>query len=189
MREEFELCVEARVKPLPISATGFMAERLWKEVAAEFEKHFPGASADFKRQFKKLCDASKRPAESPRDSPDTNRISTERLIMAKRVYLAFDYEDVSDFRANVVRKHNFTGGVEKPGYFDASPWEEAKKKDPTTLYLGLFISTDGRKGTPTVWDGSRWVSYSDLAALGIKEQPGKATAIIILAARLRLDAA
>jgi hypothetical protein len=41
--------------------------------------------------------------------------------MAKRVYFAFDYEDVSDFRANVVRKHNFTGGVEKAGYFDASP--------------------------------------------------------------------
>src|SRR5664279_2458971 len=56
-----------------------------------------------------------------------------RLTMAKRVYFGFDYEDVSDFRANVVRKHNFTGGVEKAGYFDASIWEEAKKKDPTTL--------------------------------------------------------
>ena len=63
MREEFDLCVEARVKPLPIGATGFMAETLWKEVASEFEKHFPGVSADFKRQFKKLGDVSKRPAE------------------------------------------------------------------------------------------------------------------------------
>jgi MTH538 TIR-like domain (DUF1863) len=53
--------------------------------------------------------------------------------MAKRVYFAFDYEDVSDFRANVVRKHNFTGGVENAGYFDASIWEEAKKKDPAAL--------------------------------------------------------
>jgi MTH538 TIR-like domain (DUF1863) len=157
--------------------------------------------------------------------------------MAKRVYFAFDYEDVSDFRANVVRKHNFTGGVEKAGYFDASIWEEAKKRDPTTLkrlinaeleytsatavligsntwarrwvryeimksvqrgnrvigihingikgrdrmiktlgpnpfdYLGLLISTYGRKGTPTVCDGSQWVYYSDLEAFGIEEQP------------------
>jgi Thoeris protein ThsB, TIR-like domain len=53
--------------------------------------------------------------------------------MARRVYFAFDYEDVSDFRANVVRNHNFTGGVEKAGYFDASIWEEAKKKDPASL--------------------------------------------------------
>ena len=30
--------------------------------------------------------------------------------MAKRVYFAFHYQDVIDFRANVVRKHNFTGG-------------------------------------------------------------------------------
>jgi hypothetical protein len=30
--------------------------------------------------------------------------------MAKRVYFAFHYQDVIDFRANVVRKHNFIGG-------------------------------------------------------------------------------
>jgi Sir2- and TIR-associating SLOG family/SIR2-like domain len=63
MREEFDLCLEAGVKPLPIGATGFMAERIWKEVATEFEKHFPSASADFKRQFQKLGDASKAPSE------------------------------------------------------------------------------------------------------------------------------
>jgi hypothetical protein len=32
--------------------------------------------------------------------------------MAKRVYFAFRYQDVIDFRANVVRKHNFLGSVE-----------------------------------------------------------------------------
>ena len=32
--------------------------------------------------------------------------------MAKRVYFAFHYRNVIDFRANVVRKHNFVGGVE-----------------------------------------------------------------------------
>lgn len=48
--------------------------------------------------------------------------------MAKRVYFAFHYQDVIDFRANVVRKHNFTKGVEPAGYYDYSIWEESKKK-------------------------------------------------------------
>ena len=157
--------------------------------------------------------------------------------MAKRVYFAFDYEDVSDFRANVVRKHNFTGGVERAGYFDASIWEEAKKKDPATLkglintelestsvtavligtgtflrrwvryeimksfargnrilgihingikgkgqttkglgpnpfdYLSIKISADGKIATPMEWDRSQWISYEDLAAFALVEQP------------------
>ena len=49
--------------------------------------------------------------------------------MAKRVYFAFHYQDVIDFRANVVRKHNFTGGVETAGYYDHSIWETAKKNE------------------------------------------------------------
>ncbi len=53
--------------------------------------------------------------------------------MAKRVYFAFHYQDVIDFRANVVRNHNFVNGVRKAGYFDASIWEEAKKTNPTAL--------------------------------------------------------
>ena len=48
--------------------------------------------------------------------------------MAKKVYFAFHYQDVIDFRANVVRKHNFTKGVEGAGYYDYSIWEEAKKR-------------------------------------------------------------
>jgi hypothetical protein len=154
--------------------------------------------------------------------------------MAKRVYFAFDYEDVSDFRANVVRNHNFTEGVEKTGYFDASIWEEAKKKDPAALkrlidgaldnttvtavligtstytrrwvqyeilrsvqrgnrvlgihinsipgkdsqakalgpspfeHLGLEISTDGKKGSPVVWDGQNWVYLTDVEPYNFK---------------------
>lgn len=63
MREEFDLCVKAGVKLLPIGATGFMAETLWKEVAADLPRYFPGAKADFKKQFKKLGDASRKPDE------------------------------------------------------------------------------------------------------------------------------
>ena len=53
--------------------------------------------------------------------------------MAKRVYFAFHYQDVIDFRANVVRKHNFTGGVEAAGYYDYSIWETAKNTNPRAL--------------------------------------------------------
>lgn len=157
--------------------------------------------------------------------------------MAKRVYFAFHYQDVIDFRANVVRKHNFTGGVEAAGYYDHSIWEESKKKGDVALkrmingelestsvtailigsqtfarrwvryeimksiergnkvigihinsikgrdqltkplgpnpfdHLGLLIANDGKKGSPIVWDGSRWVYYSDLDAFTINEQP------------------
>jgi hypothetical protein len=63
MREEFDLCFQAGVRPLPIGATGFVAETLWREVSADIEKYFPASSADFKRQFKKLGDATKRPAQ------------------------------------------------------------------------------------------------------------------------------
>lgn len=154
--------------------------------------------------------------------------------MAKKVYFAFDYEDVADFRANVVRKHNFAEGVETAGYFDASIWEEAKKKDPAALkrlidgalnnttvtavligsdtyarrwvryeimrsvqsgnlvlgihinsiagkdtktkpfganpleHLGLQISTDGKKGSPVVWDGQKWVYLTDVDSYNFK---------------------
>lgn len=154
--------------------------------------------------------------------------------MAKKVYFAFDYEDVSDLRANVVRKHNFTEGVEKAGYFDASMWEEAKKKDPAALkklidnalentsvtavligtgtyarrwvqyeimksiqrgnqvlgihinniagkdsktkplgenpfeYLGLYISPDGKNGSPVVWNGQKWIYSMDVEPYSFK---------------------
>ena len=46
--------------------------------------------------------------------------------MAKRVFFSFHYQDVIDFRANVVRNHKTTKH-EGAGYFDASIWEDAKK--------------------------------------------------------------
>jgi hypothetical protein len=159
------------------------------------------------------------------------------MNVAKRVYFAFHYQDVIDFRANVVRKHGLTKDWEEAGYYDASIWEEAKKKgdlamkrminkelEYTTVtavligsltyarpwvryeimksivrgnallgihinsvagkdqatkprgpnpldYLGLLISDDGTKGTPTEWDGTRWIFYADLGVFDIREQP------------------
>ena len=157
--------------------------------------------------------------------------------MAKRVYFAFHYQDVIDFRANVVRKHNFLGGVEAAGYYDHSIWEEAKKTSPLALKrlingelenstvtvvligtstwarrwvryevmksiergnkvlgvhinsikgkdqltkvdgpnpfanLGLQISADGTRATPTEWTDGKWVYYSDLDSFPVNQQP------------------
>lgn len=49
--------------------------------------------------------------------------------MAKRVFFSFDYKDVADFRANVVRQHWLTKlGREAAGFYDASIWESAIKR-------------------------------------------------------------
>lgn len=54
--------------------------------------------------------------------------------MARRVFFAFDYADVQDFRANVVRKSWVTrGSGEAAGFWDASIWEEAKKKGDSAI--------------------------------------------------------
>lgn len=54
--------------------------------------------------------------------------------MAKRVFFSFHYQDVVDFRANVVRKHWVTKpGREICGYYDASIWEAAKKQGDVAL--------------------------------------------------------
>ncbi|MDD5672694.1 MAG: TIR domain-containing protein [Chitinivibrionales bacterium] len=89
--------------------------------------------------------------------------------MAKRVYFAFHYKDVIDFRANVVRKHNFLQGVEKAGYYDASIWEEAKKTSP--LALKRLINKELENTTvTTVLIGTEtcirpWVRYEILKSL------------------------
>jgi len=53
--------------------------------------------------------------------------------MAKRVFFSFHYDDVIDFRANVVRNHRYVGGKGDPSYFDASLWEEAQRKNEQAL--------------------------------------------------------
>lgn len=83
--------------------------------------------------------------------------------MAKRVYFAFHYQDVIDFRANVVRNHNFVEGVQKAGYFDASIWEEARKKG--SLAIKRMINSELDNTTVTaILIGSNtyarpWVRY------------------------------
>ena len=63
VRKEFDLCVAARVRPLPIGATGFMAGELWKEVWGALTTFYPDADGTFREEFEKLGDRSKTPAE------------------------------------------------------------------------------------------------------------------------------
>lgn len=108
--------------------------------------------------------------------------------MAKRVFFSFHYQDVIDFRANVVRNHKLTKN-KSSGYFDASIWEDAKKT--SDLALKRLINTELKNTSVTcVLVGSqtfnrRWVSYeimksvekgNDILAIhinGIKGKDGK----------------
>lgn len=58
MRQEFDLCIAAGVRPIPIGATGYMAEELWKEVIDEFNKYYPNATPAFRDAFNRLGDKS-----------------------------------------------------------------------------------------------------------------------------------
>jgi hypothetical protein len=105
--------------------------------------------------------------------------------MAKRVYFCFHYQDVIDFRANVVRNHKLTKG-KSAGYFDASIWETAKKT--SDLALKRLINGELKNTSVTcVLVGShtferRWVDYeilksfsmgNDLLAIHINGIEGK----------------
>lgn len=58
MREEFNLCIASGVVPIPIGATGYMAETLWKEVDGRFDHFFPKANSSLRKSFKAMGDSS-----------------------------------------------------------------------------------------------------------------------------------
>lgn len=63
VRQEFDLCVQAGVRPLPIGATGFMASELWIEVSNDLGRFIPNADSAFRDDFAKLGDTTKSPEE------------------------------------------------------------------------------------------------------------------------------
>lgn len=87
--------------------------------------------------------------------------------MARRVFFSFHYQDVIDFRANVVRNHWMTKpDRESAGFFDASIWESARKQGDTALKK---LINEGLKNTTNtcVLIGSEtyarpWVRYEIL---------------------------
>ena len=91
------------------------------------------------------------------------------MTIAKRVYLAFHYQDVIDFRANVVRKHNFLGGVEAAGYYDHSIWEETRKTSPVALKRLINSELQNTSVTAVLigthtWS-RRWVRYEIMKSI------------------------
>lgn len=92
--------------------------------------------------------------------------------MVKRVFFSFHYQDVIDFRANVVRNHWLLKPDRKSaGYFDASIWEKAKKEGD--LALKRLINS-GLKNTSNtcVLIGSdtynrKWVSYEIMKSMQV----------------------
>lgn len=84
--------------------------------------------------------------------------------MPRRVFFSFHYNDVADFRVNVVRNSNalkFSGNTAK--FIDKSLWEEAKQKSPLALKQ---IIDNGLKGCGVtallIGSGTanrRWVKY------------------------------
>jgi hypothetical protein len=88
-------------------------------------------------------------------------------VMAKRVFFSFHYQDVIDFRANVVRQHWVTKpNREAAGFFDASIWESAKKQGGVAVKRLINSGLDGTSVT-CVLIGSQtysrpWVRYEIL---------------------------
>lgn len=68
--------------------------------------------------------------------------------MAKRVFFSFHYQDVIDFRANAVRNHWMTKpDREQAGFFDASVWEESRKKGDIALKRLINGALDNTSNT------------------------------------------
>jgi len=61
MKEEFDLCVALGAVPIPVGATGYMAETLWKEVDGRFDHFFPKATASVRKSYKAIGNASTTP--------------------------------------------------------------------------------------------------------------------------------
>lgn len=90
--------------------------------------------------------------------------------MAKRVFFSFHYQDVIDFRANVVRNHWITkSDREDAGFFDASIWETAKRT--SSLALKRLINSELQNTSVTVvliGSGTytrRWVRYEIIKSM------------------------
>ncbi|MGL4498299.1 MAG: TIR domain-containing protein [Planktothrix sp.] len=90
--------------------------------------------------------------------------------MTKRVFFSFHYQDVIDFRANVVRKScEVRPDTESVGFFDASIWESAKKEGDIALKRLINASIKGTS-TTCVLIGDftyqrRWVRYEIMRSL------------------------
>jgi hypothetical protein len=87
--------------------------------------------------------------------------------MAKRVFFSFHYQDVIDFRANVVRQHWLTKpDRESAGFFDASIWASAKQSGDAAVKTLINSGLDGTSVTCVLVGSAThsrpWVRYEVL---------------------------
>ena len=83
--------------------------------------------------------------------------------MARSIFFSFHYDDVSSFRANVVRNSWLTMRDRSAKFIDKSMWEEAEKKGAAHLKTLINNSLQGTSVT-VILVGSetfsrRWVKY------------------------------
>jgi hypothetical protein len=84
--------------------------------------------------------------------------------MARRVYFAFHYADVENFRVNVVRNSwRFKPNREAAGFYDASLWEKVKKEGDLAIKRMINKGLENTSVT-VILAGShtytrRWVRY------------------------------
>jgi hypothetical protein len=83
--------------------------------------------------------------------------------MPRSVYFSFHYEDVSSFRANVVRNSWVTQRHGSESFVDRSIWEEARQKGSKALKRLIDTALEGTSVTAIlVGSGThsrRWVKY------------------------------
>ena len=84
--------------------------------------------------------------------------------MAKRIFFSFYYQDVIDFRANVVRQHWLTKpDREDAGFFDALIWGNAELSGDVGIKRVINSGLDGTSVTCVLvgseTHGRRWVRY------------------------------
>jgi Thoeris protein ThsB, TIR-like domain len=87
--------------------------------------------------------------------------------MANRVFFSFHYQDVINFRANVVRNHWLTKpDREAAGFYDASIWESAKKQGDMALKRLINGGLDNTSNTCVLIGSDTyarpWVRYEIL---------------------------
>jgi antiphage defense system Thoeris ThsB-like protein len=90
--------------------------------------------------------------------------------MARRVFFSFHYQDVIDFRANVVRQHWLTKpDREAAGFFDASIWSNAKLAGDIGIKRVINAGLNGTTATCVLIGSStyarRWVRYEIMKSL------------------------
>ena len=54
MEREFGIALENGLRVVPVGATGYVAEKLWKEVSANLAKYYPGYSKEFEENFMEI---------------------------------------------------------------------------------------------------------------------------------------